>query len=73
SLSYLRRSRGGEKLLSLTLSLVVMFGIVVALLIRFGGLRLISAIICILFGFMLAATSLAPQIQAFLESLSRTV
>ncbi|QNE22381.1 hypothetical protein F1D05_36410 [Kribbella qitaiheensis] len=55
--------------MQISLSLVLAFGIMVVLLIRFGGLRVLHAIICTLFGFLLAATWLAPQIQQFLTNL----
>jgi hypothetical protein len=46
-----------------------MFGIAVVVLVRFSTLQLLHAIICVLFGFLLAATSFAPQIQQFLQNL----
>jgi hypothetical protein len=50
--------------LILTLSPVIVLAVVVYFLIRFAGLRLWQATLCILFGFFLATTSLAPYISA---------
>lgn len=51
---------GGGAFLVVSLSLVFLFGIVVGLLIRYVGLKAWQALICVLFGFLLADTGLAP-------------
>jgi hypothetical protein len=57
--------------LILSLSAVIFLGCLVFLLIRYAGLILWQAFICILFGFLLAASSLAPYIQSAVVILAR--
>ena len=47
-----------------SLSVVVLLGALVVVLWRYAGLRAWHAAVCVLFGFYLAATSLAPYIRA---------
>jgi hypothetical protein len=49
-------------------SAVVFFGVLVALLVRYAGLRIWHAFIAALFGFFVASTAAAPQIRAALAS-----
>ena len=46
-----------------TLSLVSLLGVTVWVLHRFAGLKFWHAVVCVLFGFFLAGTSLAPTIR----------
>jgi hypothetical protein len=50
--------------LVVTLSLVSLLGITVWILHRYAGLRFWHAAVCVLFGFFLAATSIAPTIRS---------
>lgn len=54
----------------LSISGVVLLGIVVFILFRKDGLKLSHALIAILFGFYLASTAIAPSIKAGGESLA---
>src|SRR5205823_14512000 len=56
-------STEGRSLLVLSISLVLLLGVLVWFLVRFAGLRGWHALFCILFGFNLASTPLAPYIQ----------
>ena len=47
-----------------TMSGVMLLGIIVFLFSRKGGLKLSHALVCSLFGFLLAGTSIAPSIHA---------
>jgi hypothetical protein len=47
----------------LSLPVVLLFGILMFLLVRKGGLKLSHALIAMIFGFYLASTALAPQIN----------
>lgn len=49
--------------MAVTLSLVVVLGITVWVLHRYAGLKFLHALACVLFGFFLAATGLAPMIR----------
>lgn len=49
--------------MALTLSAVVLLAALVFLLVRFAGLRTWHAIVCVLFGFFLASSALAPYIH----------
>ena len=57
--------------MTVTLSVAVLLGAAVILLCRYAGLRIWHAAVCVVFGFYLASTSLAPQISQFTESLLR--
>jgi hypothetical protein len=49
--------------LVISLSLVLVLGVVVWLLYRYAGLKVWHGVICVLFGFFLATTSFAPEIR----------
>ena len=51
--------------------LVVILGVVVLLAWRYMGLRVWMAIVCLLFGFFLAATDAAPQIRHLVAAIVR--
>ncbi|HLI76008.1 MAG TPA: hypothetical protein VKV02_03610 [Acidobacteriaceae bacterium] len=55
--------------MTVTLPLVVIVGLVVYLAWRFMGLRVWQAIVCLIFGFLLAATTAAPDIRDILLTL----
>ncbi|MFD9794233.1 hypothetical protein ACFWXK_25155 [Streptomyces sp. NPDC059070] len=56
--------------MALSVSSVVLLGILVVVLIKGGYVRIGSALTCTLFGFTLAATGLAPAINSGLASLA---
>ena len=62
--------KGGDSL-TITLSVVLGLSVVVVQLCRYAGLRLWHAAICIVLGFYLASSSLAPDISQFTTSLFR--
>ena len=47
----------------ISLSLVLVLGVMVWLLYRYAGLKVWHGVICVLFGFFLATTSFAPEIR----------
>jgi hypothetical protein len=49
--------------LAISVSLVLLLGVAVWLLHRYAGLKVWHGFICVMFGFFLAATSLAPEIR----------
>ena len=49
--------------------LVVLLAVLVCLAVRFLKLRLWQAIVCAVFGFLLAATTLAPELERGLRGL----
>ncbi|MGH3921811.1 MAG: hypothetical protein ACRDTT_02865 [Pseudonocardiaceae bacterium] len=55
----------------LSVSLVLLLGVLVWFLVRFAGLRGWHALLCVLFGFFLASTPLAPYIQTGCRALAR--
>lgn len=55
----------------LTLSAVILLGALVVMLVRYAGLLLWHASVCVLFGFLLAASSLAPYIRSAIGLLTR--
>jgi len=55
--------------MTVSVPLVVIFGILVFVAYRYMGLRAWHAIVVLIFGFLLAATTAAPEIHALLSSL----
>jgi hypothetical protein len=55
--------------MTVTIPLVFVIGIVVYVCYRYMGLRLWHVLVCLLLGFLLAATSAAPEIQNLLNTL----
>ncbi|WP_016907600.1 MULTISPECIES: DUF2304 family protein [Streptomyces] len=49
--------------MALSISAVVLFAIVVFLLVRKSGLKASHALVCVLLGFYLASSSIAPTIN----------
>ncbi|MDJ0343824.1 hypothetical protein QMK19_28115 [Streptomyces sp. H10-C2] len=59
--------------MALSISAVVLLLIVVALLVRKSGLKGGHAVACILLGFYLASSSVAPTIQQLTNSLAGVI
>jgi hypothetical protein len=59
--------------MALTISLVLLLGVLVWFLIRFTALRGWHALICVLFGFFLASTPLAPYVRDGCRAIARIV
>lgn len=57
--------------MTVTLSVVLMLSVAVFVLCRYAGLRFWHATICVMLGFYLASSSLAPDISQFTTSLLR--
>jgi len=57
--------------LTVTLSAALLLGATVFILCRYAGLRILHAAVCIIFGFYLASSSLAPDIANITASLFR--
>jgi len=55
--------------MTITLPLIAIVAIVAYIACRHMGLRAWHAIVCALLGFLLAATSAAPQIRSFLAGI----
>jgi hypothetical protein len=59
--------------LTVSVPLVVILGVTVLIAWRFMGLRIWMAIVCLLFGFFLAATSAAPEIRRLVVAIVRAL
>jgi hypothetical protein len=57
--------------LTVTLSAALLMGAGVVILCRYAGLRIWHAAVCVMFGFYLASSSLAPDIANVMTSLFR--
>jgi F0F1-type ATP synthase assembly protein I len=57
--------------MTVTIPLVFIAGVIVWLAYRYMGLRVWQAIVCLIFGFLLAATSAAPEIRDLLTGLAQ--
>lgn len=54
--------------MTISIRLVVIIGAVVYLAWRYMGLRVWQAVVCLVFGFLLAATTAAPSIHNLITS-----
>ncbi|WP_320773237.1 hypothetical protein [Streptomyces sp. CRN 30] len=59
--------------MAISLSVVLLLAIVLIVLMRGGSLKAGPAIVAILFGFFLASTGMADDIQRFLNSIADTI
>lgn len=59
--------------MAISISLVVVLAVAVYLLQRYGGLKVWHGIVCALFGFYLATSSLAPQIRSTVTAIVRAL
>ncbi|GHJ37605.1 hypothetical protein [Streptomyces sp. TS71-3] len=59
--------------MAISLSVVLLCAIVLVVLIRGGSLKPGPAVIAVLFGFFLASTGMAPDINRFLNSIADTI
>ncbi|KMS74428.1 membrane protein [Streptomyces viridochromogenes] len=56
--------------MALSISFVLVLGIVVVLMVRSKSVKPGPAIVCVLFGFFLASTSIAPNINRFVTGVA---
>ncbi|MGW7574092.1 hypothetical protein [Streptomyces sp. NPDC054765] len=59
--------------MALSLSVVLLLGIILIVLIRGKSIKAGPALVAIMFGFFLASTGMAPSINRFLNSLAETI
>ncbi|MEU9362312.1 MULTISPECIES: hypothetical protein [unclassified Streptomyces] len=59
--------------MAISLSVVLLLGIVMVVLIRGGSLKGGPAVVAMLFGFFLASTGMAPSINRFMNSIADTI
>jgi hypothetical protein len=59
--------------LTVSVPLVAILGAIVIVAWRFMGLRVWMALVCLLFGFFLAATSAAPEIRHLVTAIVRAL
>ena len=55
--------------MAVTISLVLVFAVAAWVLYRYGGMKLWHALVCIAFGFYLATSSFAPEINSVVSSI----
>jgi hypothetical protein len=58
---------------AISLSVVLLLAIVLVVLIRGGSIKAGPAVVAVLFGFFLASTGMADDIQRFLNSIAETI
>ncbi|MDT0342505.1 hypothetical protein [Streptomyces litchfieldiae] len=56
--------------MALSVSAVLLLAVIVVLLVRRAGLKVLHAIVCVLFGFYLAGSNMAPTIDDFSTNVS---
>ncbi|MBT3153450.1 hypothetical protein HTV45_21715 [Streptomyces sp. CHD11] len=59
--------------MAISLSVVLLLAIILVVLLRGGSIKAGPAIVAVLFGFFLASTGMADDIQRFLDSLAEMV
>ncbi|GGW80225.1 MULTISPECIES: hypothetical protein [Streptomyces] len=59
--------------MAISLSVVLLLAIILVVLLRGGSLKAGPAIVAVLFGFFLASTGMADDIQRFLNSIAETI
>lgn len=59
--------------MALSISFVLVLGILVVVLIRGKTVKPGPAVVCVLFGFFLASTSMAPNITRFITSIANMI
>ncbi|WP_405607839.1 hypothetical protein OG292_01875 [Streptomyces sp. NBC_01511] len=59
--------------MAISISLVLLLVVLTVIFVRNGGLKLGHAIVCVLLGFFLAGTSMAPTIQEGINSTANVV
>ncbi|MEU9186074.1 hypothetical protein AB0D14_16290 [Streptomyces sp. NPDC048484] len=59
--------------MAISLSVVLLLAIVLVVLIRGGSIKAGPAVVAVLFGFFLASTGMADDIQRFLNSVAETI
>ncbi|MCB5164359.1 hypothetical protein LG634_05845 [Streptomyces bambusae] len=59
--------------MAISLSVVVLLAVIMVILIRGNHIKPGPAIVATLFGFFLASSSIAPDVNQFLKSLSDTI
>jgi hypothetical protein len=59
--------------MAISLSLVLVLAVAVWVLHRYAGLKVWHGLICILFGFYLATSTLAPEIRSTLTAVIRAL
>jgi hypothetical protein len=59
--------------LTVTISVAALLGGAVFVMCKYAGLRIWQAAVCIIFGFYLASSSLAPDINQFMSSFIRAL
>ena len=59
----------GHAVVTVSIPLVVIVGAIIYLAYRYMGLRVWQAVVCLIFGFLLAATAAAPEIRNLLTGL----
>lgn len=64
------RTVTGRCAVAISISAVVLLGILVFVFVRKSGLNAAHAIVCSLFGFFLASTSMAPSINRFVNGVA---
>jgi len=62
-----------QRFLIVSVSAVLLLGVAVWVLCRWAGLKAWHAAVCVLFGFYLASSALAPAIARLATGLARTV
>ncbi|MPY63454.1 hypothetical protein [Streptomyces spongiae] len=59
--------------MAISLSVVLLLAIILVVLLRGGNIKAGPAVVAVLFGFFLASTGMADDIQRFLNSIAETL
>ncbi|MFE9254617.1 hypothetical protein [Streptomyces sp. NPDC006879] len=59
--------------MAISLSVVVLLAVILVVLIRGGNLKTGPAVVAILFGFFLASSTMAEEVNSFLQSIATMI
>ncbi|MBT2897875.1 MULTISPECIES: hypothetical protein [unclassified Streptomyces] len=59
--------------MAISLSMVLLFAVILVVMIRGGSIKAGPAVVAVLFGFFLASTGMAPSINRFMNSIADTI
>ncbi|MFI2311981.1 hypothetical protein AMK17_15035 [Streptomyces sp. CB00072] len=59
--------------MAISLSMVLLFAVILVVMIRGGSIKAGPAVVAALFGFFLASTGMAPSINRFMNSIADTI
>ncbi len=70
---WVNKNLWGDQGVAISLSMVLLMGIILVVLIRGGSVKIGPALVAVLFGFFLASSSAAPDINDALDEITESI